>query len=257
MGALNDVTRQPCGLTPVKTRRIVPSLPEASSPWRTRRTLRRSLGVEPRLQRREFLEQRSELGVGILLCPAGRACRADRAARDPRRIRERRRAYPASPHHLPTSNYQDRNPSARGTGPRLGANAVNDQREVHVRFKRVPLLILLVLILASLAAAISAQGAGQSVGHEDDVIVIGHRGASGVAAGAHPRQLCARHRPGGGLHRARLRRDQRWRPGGAAQERPDRDDRCSGAPGVRAGARSCSTGQSSAAGTRRTSRSPS
>ena len=47
-----------------------------------------------------------------------------------------------------------------------------------MRFKRVPLLILLVLVLASLAAAISAQGAGQSVGHEDDLIVIGHRGAS-------------------------------------------------------------------------------
>ena len=47
-----------------------------------------------------------------------------------------------------------------------------------MRFQRVPLLILLALVLVSLSAAISAQGAGQSVGHEDDVIVIGHRGGS-------------------------------------------------------------------------------
>ena len=41
VGRLNEMTRQPSGLTPLKTLRIVPSLPEASTPWRTSRTLRR------------------------------------------------------------------------------------------------------------------------------------------------------------------------------------------------------------------------
>jgi glycerophosphoryl diester phosphodiesterase len=48
-----------------------------------------------------------------------------------------------------------------------------------VRFKRVSLLLIVLAVgLVSLTAAVSAQGGGQSVRHDDEVIVIGHRGAS-------------------------------------------------------------------------------
>jgi len=103
---LNDVTMQPCGLTPVKTRRIVPSLPGVE-PLEDQQDASPSFGVEPLLQRRKLLEQRSQLSLGVLLRrEAERVARVaplelcGRPGRDDERIQHRRSLRRLQSHQL-------------------------------------------------------------------------------------------------------------------------------------------------------------
>ena len=61
------VTVQPCGFSPVSTRRMVPSLPEASMPWSTSTTLRFASAQRPVVQLVEHRQQRFDPGATALL----------------------------------------------------------------------------------------------------------------------------------------------------------------------------------------------
>jgi hypothetical protein len=67
MGALNEETRQPWGLTPSKTCLIVPSFPPVSIACRTIRSPLPVLGVEPLLQLRDAPALRLELLADVFL----------------------------------------------------------------------------------------------------------------------------------------------------------------------------------------------
>ena len=54
-------------MTPWKTRRTTPSFPEASSPWRTSRTLRAILGEEAVLELVDPLDELAEPLLALLL----------------------------------------------------------------------------------------------------------------------------------------------------------------------------------------------